>query len=71
MRKEYVKPEVKLVVGMLKWAPLIMASRDVLQGTYDGKGKYSSMGFGGESSSTTDLWGSREDNYDDDDNYDD
>ena len=47
MRKIYIKPQTETVT-MMKFAPLIMASRDVLQGTYNNKGEYSSMGFGGE-----------------------
>lgn len=68
MRKIYIKPQTE-TVAMMKFAPLIMASRDVLQGSYNGNGKYSSMGFGGETGDDSYLYSRESDSYwDDDDN---
>lgn len=66
MRRIYKKPQVKTVITVAN-LPLIMASRDVLQHSYDRYDTYSSMGFGGESSDEKDLFGrsSRDDYYDD------
>lgn len=66
MRKMYIKPEVKEIITVTSLTPLMQPSRGVQKTSFNDTKNFIDMGYDGETNDAAKLWGSRENDYYDD-----